>query len=48
MIAVLISFEAIEIAYSDIVDNSQHVMLSQASENTFSVVKEGVKIKKFF
>jgi hypothetical protein len=46
MVIVFLSFEAIEIAYTDKVDASQHILISEKSQGVFEIVKEGMKIQR--
>jgi uncharacterized protein YktA (UPF0223 family) len=48
MAIVFFSFEAIEIAYTDNIDASQHILISEKSQGVFEVAKEGMKIHRFF
>jgi hypothetical protein len=47
MIFVFLSFEAIEIAYTDEIDPAEHIVICEKSAGVYEVIKEGRKLQQF-
>lgn len=47
MVILFFSFETVEIAYTDTVDPTHHILLSEKSQGVYEVVKDGVKLQMF-